>query len=376
MASGPRQAADDPVRGLPMSRGHVTLLGDANSVHVQRWVREMQQRGWTLSLVTARPQPIEGVEMHVLRPVRRTSDWLFRVDEARRAVAALRPDILHAHYITSYGYLAARCAHPRRVMTAWGTDLLVSPWRTPWLRWLTAWTLGRARWVSGDSADLLAAAERLCPATPRALIHWGVDRSRFQPAPWAEKPALDIVSLRSWEPNYRIDLILEAVAQLAAQPGGLASPLHLHLLGGGSLASELREQVRRLGLSDRVTLHGRLDDAGMAAVMRRCKLSISVPLSDATSVSVLESMACGLAVMASDLPANRCWLAPRMLVPAGDGPGLGQRLMALAADDAALREEGQRNAERIARDGDRRVQMDAVDRLYQALMAGPGADRP
>lgn len=357
-----------------MSRGHVTLLGDANSVHVQRWVREMQQRGWTLSLVTARPQPIEGVEMHVLRPVHRTTDWLFRVAEARRAVEALRPDILHAHYITSYGYLAARCAHPRCVMTAWGTDLLVSPWRNPWIRRLTAWTLGRARWVSGDSVDLLSAAERLVPRTPCHLIHWGVDHSRFQPTPWADKPALDIVSLRSWEPNYRIDLILEAMARLAAQPGGVAP--HLHLLGGGSLESSLRDQVRRLGLVNQVSFHGRLDDAGMAAVMRRCKLSISVPISDATSVSVLESMACGLAVLASDLPANRSWLSSRMLVPAGDGPGLVQRLMALAADDAALREEGQRNAERIARDGDRRVQMDAVDRLYQVLLAGPGADRP
>ncbi|HMN57678.1 MAG TPA: glycosyltransferase family 4 protein [Ottowia sp.] len=82
--------------------------------------------------------------------------------------------------------------------------------------------------------------------------------------------------------------------------------------------SHIRAQINRLGLADAVQLHGRLHDAGMAAVLARCKLSISVPRSDATSVSVLESMACGRAVIASDLPANHDWLDARPLVPAGD----------------------------------------------------------
>ena len=45
-----------------MTAHHICLLGDANSVHVQRWAREMLARGWRLSLVTARPQAIEGVQ--------------------------------------------------------------------------------------------------------------------------------------------------------------------------------------------------------------------------------------------------------------------------------------------------------------------------
>ena len=53
-----------------MTAHHICLLGDANSVHVQRWAREMLARGWRLSLVTARPQAIEGVQQIVLPPVR------------------------------------------------------------------------------------------------------------------------------------------------------------------------------------------------------------------------------------------------------------------------------------------------------------------
>ena len=107
----------------------------------------------------------------------------------------------------------------------------------------------------------------------------------------------------------------------------------------------------------------------MAAVLARCKLSISVPDSDATSVSVLESMACGLAVIASDLPANRAWLAPDALVPVGDVDALAARWLALLGDDARAAALGARNAERIAREGDRRVQMDAMDAAYRRLLA-------
>ena len=346
------------------SAPHLTLLGDATSVHVQRWAREMLARGWRVSLVTARPQPIEGVEPIVLRPVRRSLDWLGRVGEARRALAQLAPDIVHAHYITSYGYLAARAHVQPLVMTAWGSDLLVTPRQSAVKRWLTAWSLRRAQWVTGDSRDLLAVARQLAPAVPTQLIHWGVERARFAPVPWADKPAFEAVSLRSWEPNYRIDAIVHAFAKVCQH----LPQARLHLLGGGSEEGRLRALVSDLMLQDSVQFHGRLDDAGMAAVLARCKLSISVPQSDATSVSVLESMACGLAVIASDLPANREWLASETLLPMGDEHALAQCWADLLCDDARCAALGARNAERIARDGDRRVQMDAVDAAYRRLL--------
>jgi glycosyltransferase involved in cell wall biosynthesis len=345
-------------------RGHLCLLGDANSVHVQRWAREMLARGWCVSVVTARPAPIDGVQQIVLPPVQRSRDWLWRAEAARRALQQLQPDIVHAHYVTSYGYLAARAGRQPLVMTAWGSDLLVTPRQNAWMRWLTAWSLRRAQLVTGDSQDLLAVSRALAPGVPVQLVHWGVERSRFAPAPWAGKPVADAVSLRSWEPNYRIDAIVRAFAQVhAVQPQA-----RLHLLGGGSKNDALRSLVKDLLLQNSVQFHGRLQDAGMAAVMARCKLSISVPESDATSVSVLESMACGLAVLASDLPANREWLPAETLVPAGDEAALAARWLALLQDDAYAAALGQRNAERIAEHGDRRVQMDAMDAAYRRLL--------
>lgn len=341
--------------------GHLCLLGDADHVHLRRWAEAMLARGWRVSVISPRPQPQAGVQAITLPPVARSSDWLFRVGATRRALAHLKPDIVHAHYITSYGYLAARCPQRPLVMTAWGSDLLLTPFESRLKRWLTGWTLRQADAITGDSADLLDAARAYGPKAELLELHWGVELQRFRPKPWAEKPGFEIVSLRSWAPNYRIDVILRAVARL---PGAV-----LHLLGGGPDEAALRALAAELGLGERAVFHGRLDDAGMAAVMARCKVAVTVPVSDATSVSLLESMACGLAVIASDLPANRQWLPADCLVPVGDVDALATRLQGLQQDDARAARLARDNAARMEREGSRDAQMDRADALYRRLLA-------
>lgn len=361
---------------------HLCLLGDASSVHLRRWAAEMGARGFRVSVLTARPQPLAGVEQCVLPPVARSSDWLWRVGAARRELAALAPDLVHAHYVTSYGFLAARCNRHPLVMTAWGSDLLVTPRRHPLLRALTGWTLRRADLVTGDSLDLVAAADSYGLRRPALRIHWGADTLRFHPVPWASRPGFGIASLRAWDANYRIDLIVAALALLLQSAP--EAPLRLHLLGGGPLEDALRAQVRSLGLQDHVLFHGRVDDAGMQAVLAQCKVSVSVPTSDATSVAMLESMACGLPVVASDLPANREWLGDNdgLWVPAkGETQAaarvLAAALLALWRDEGRAQALGARHLARIQAEGRRDRQMDAMAALYRQLLAEHGrAGRP
>lgn len=347
---------------------HLCLLGDATSVHVQRWAHEMLSRGLRVSLVTARPEPIAGVEQRVLSPVARSADWLFRVSEARRHVDSLAPDIVHAHYVSSYGYLAARCDRHPLVLTAWGSDLLVTPRQSTLMRYLTGWTLRRADLITGDSLDLIAEVARFRPRGLVRQIHWGADTTRFRPVDWRAKEGFQIVSLRAWEPNYNIDTIVQATGLLRARLPDAG--LHLHLLGGGPQEALLRSLAAGLGLADTVTFHGRVGDAAMVNALRAARVSVSVPTSDATSVSVLESMACGIPVIASDLPANRQWLGTEegLFVEPGSAPALANALEALWRDDDYAQRIGRRNHECMLREGARPVQMDAMVALYERLL--------
>jgi glycosyltransferase involved in cell wall biosynthesis len=346
------------------------IFGDASSVHLRRWVQAMAERGFEVVVGTRRPAALPGArEVITIRAGSDGLGWVAALPAARALARRLRPRWVHGHYVTSYGLWAAACRGVAPVvLTAWGSDILVTPRATGLrgrlIRMLVKRTLHRAALVTADSRDMLEAIRAYGTPARCEEVLWGADTDFFVPGTPAA--GFEIVSLRAWEPNYRIATVLEATAMLrAARP---RAGVRLHLLGGGADAEALRSQAAALGLGDAALFVGRVDEAGMRTTLQRCRVSVSVPASDATSVSVLESMACGLAIVASDLPANRQWIEPDWLVPAGDAPALARALQRLVDEPATAAAQGRRNRAVAEAQASRRAQMDRMAALYRELV--------
>jgi glycosyltransferase involved in cell wall biosynthesis len=78
--------------------------------------------------------------------------------------------------------------------------------------------------------------------------------------------------------------------------------LRLLLLGDGPLRQSLEKEVLELGLSEVVHFAGRIDD--VAEVLPACDLVLLPSLREGFSNALLEAMACGLPVVASDVGGN------------------------------------------------------------------------
>lgn len=351
----------------------ILFFADAASVHTRRWVAGAVERGAEAIVITRQPAEVPGArEVIAVAPGQDKLGWFTALPALRRVVAEVdarfRPTLVHGHYVTSYGLWAAACGlHVPKVLTAWGSDILVTP-RESWLmRMVVRWSLRQADLITADSLDMVEEIGTYHSAAACHQIFWGADTDRFVPGEPAQ--ATDIVSLRSWEPNYNIDVVIEAFARFVQARPGAAT--RLRLLGGGSLAEALQARVQALGLGERVLFQGRVGDAEMVEAIQRSRVSVSVPTSDATSVSVLESMACAVPVIASDLPANRQWIDSRGggLVPVRDVDALTQALLRVFDQpELAYLAMGAHNRNRIEREASRRGQMDAVWRLYQKLL--------
>ncbi len=351
----------------------ILFFADASSVHTRRWVASAVERGAEAVVITRQPGEVPGArQVIVIRPGSDKASWFQALPEVRRVVRELgktfKPDLAHGHYVTSYGMWAAACGLScPKVLTAWGSDILVTPKQSRLMRWVVGWSLRRADLITADSMDMVEEIARYHPAAPVHQILWGADTDKFTPA----TPASDfeVVSLRSWECNYNIDLVIEAFARfLTLRPHSHAL---LHLLGGGPMEAGLQERVAALRLLQQVRFHGRVGDQAMVQAIQRCRVSVSVPTSDATSVSVLESMACGLPIIATDLPANRQWVTERggWIVPVRDVDAVAQALLAAYDHPERLAQMGAHNRDLIEHQASRRGQMDAMWRLYEKLLA-------
>jgi glycosyltransferase involved in cell wall biosynthesis len=350
----------------------ILFFADAASVHTRRWVAEAVERGAQAIIITRQPAEVPGaLEVIAIEPGSDKLTWfkaLFKVRSVSREVAKrFKPTLVHGHYVTSYGLWAAMCGLKLpTVLTAWGTDILVTPRQSRLMRAVVGWSLRHADLITADSSDMLEEIARYHPSAPCHQILWGADTDRFVPGQPGDD--FDVVSLRSWESNYNIDLILEAFSRfLMLRP---QSHARLHLLGGGPMQAALEARVQELRLLQQVRFHGRVGDVEMVNAIQRSKVSVSVPSSDATSVSVLESMACGLPIIASDLPANRQWIDEKggWIVPVRDVDAVAQALVTAYDYPTQAAQMGLHNRERIERDASRRGQMDAMWLLYQKLL--------
>jgi glycosyltransferase involved in cell wall biosynthesis len=344
------------------------FIADGRSVHTQRWLSEMVARGFDVHVVSNRPFPLDGVVLHELPVSKSALGWFTAIPRLRRLIRRIDPDLVHGHYLTSYGLLAAASGVQPLVLTAWGSDVLVSP-RESWLvRLLTGWIIRRADYITADAVDVIDAIRACGPNCPVEQVQWGVELARFAPRQATTSSApLRFISLRSWEPLYEIATILHAFASVAEQIG--AGGCRLDLLGGGSQEQMLRELTRQLGIESRVVFHGFRSEAEMISLLTQADVSISVPRSDGTAMSLLESMAAGLPVIVSDLPANRQWVDADggYIVPTGNVTQLAQAMLSLATDGRLRLRMGARNRQVVEAHADRRREMDRMAAVYRRL---------
>jgi glycosyltransferase involved in cell wall biosynthesis len=360
------------------------FIANPNTTHTRRWLAYFAERAHDVHLI-AEHQPetaFPDVAVHDLTTTTNTRKlrYLIWSKTVRRLVRDLQPDVLHAHQITSAGWLAWAANYHPLVVTPWGTDLYQHPQRSPLARWLARRVLSVADLVTADSVDLLNQAVGLGADPNRSqIIQWGVDLSFFSPTDdlFALRRRLNlgkgpiILSPRSMRPLYRHDVTLEAIPLVCQAIPGVTFVFRDYNPDPPDYAAQLKERAQSLGVSDAVQFIGptaRYED--VADSYRAADLVISVPISDGTPVSVLEAFACGVPVIASDLPSLREWIAAEqsgLLVPVGDSEALAQAIIRLLNDRTLYARIRTQALQIVKERADHSRWMARMDDLYREL---------
>lgn len=297
------------------ARRRVLILSDANNAHTRRWVVATAQRGYEVMLFSFNNKGLDFYSscenvtcraLDLLSSVKklRTNGALEKLKYLKalpmlmRCIREFRPDILHAHYVSSYALLGALSGYHPFVVSVWGSDVYSFPNVSCVHRAILKYNLRKADRILSTSGCM---ARETAKYTKRdiTVTPFGIDAGLFVPS---SEPRLNhdfvVGTVKSLETIYGIDVLIEAFALVRkAMPH---RNLRLLLVGDGKERRNLEELAMRLGIGDDVTFVGRVPNDDVPSLLARMDVYVAMSRKESFGVAALEAMACARPVVVSD----------------------------------------------------------------------------
>jgi D-inositol-3-phosphate glycosyltransferase len=344
------------VRCLAMMRG------GGETRHLA-WARELTSLGVSVEIIAGRPllfggprYPIDALHVTLLRsPYARDfvyrhqhrrgfgrltmtalhadEEWFCRAAWRRIAASPQPPDLVHAHAL----HQAAR-------LRVGDIPVVINLPGEPNARYTR--DLQRADALVADGW----AAQQLPGKLGRSIarVPKGVDAERFRPDGPRLREELHltgrrvVIAVTRLVPIKNIRLLVEAVAIARAR----VAETHLLIVGDGPEGAAVRARAAELDLADSVTFAGSVPQRDTPAFYRTADVFALSSDFDNSPNAVLEAMACGLPVVATDVGGVREFVADRVggaVVPPGDAAALAKALERYLSQPDAARAAGAHN---------------------------------
>lgn len=349
-------------------------LGTFN--HIGPYLDYFRDAGHEVHFVSMSPGPERGVPTYNVGIGRKYSEsegkWKYPISmlRARKLIKKLKPDIVHAHYVTSCGLTALICGFHPTVVTAHGSDLTTGIksriWR-PLLRKIFEFS----DCVNAVSPDLAGMAESFGIDSDKIeTLTLGIDTEKFSfsQRPLYEKSRpLKLICTRRLESVFDHHTIIDALLTLKEKD----IEFEMTFAGDGSLRSELTQRVTDLGLDGSVKFAGRLQNGDLPELLANHDVYLSASLWDGASLSLLEAMATGLFPIVSDIKANSTWLehdVDGLLHKVGDSNDLAECVIKFCENPQMATNAAGRNRQKVVESADRATNMKRLEGVYEDLV--------
>jgi glycosyltransferase involved in cell wall biosynthesis len=351
---------------------------------------ELVRRGHQVHVFTAARGPsatelLDGIHIHRLKPIFQIGNAAF-IPRLEQSLMGF--NLIHLHYPFFGGEAAAFTAnriHIPLVITYHNDVLLTGAMAL--MEMILRQTL--ERYVLRSAAQLLFTSRDYAQASYiRPLLNGredrigelpnGVDTLKFTPgnAPSnlaeachlspGDRLVLLVAGLDKAHYFKGVDIFLRALAKLPAGIKGV-------IVGDGELRSAYMDMAQKLGLSERLTFAGRVSDQELPDYYRLADVTVlpSITMGEAFGMVLIESMACGTPVIASNLPGVRTVVSDGQdgfLVQPMDVDGLVEKLRSLLEDSNVGKEMGQRGRIKVEENYSWLKVTDRLEHHYESLM--------
>jgi len=295
----------------------VLFLAGINSVHTRKLVRALAERGIDICLFSLTDvelpwyQDIKGLEVVLTGLVKKNTHsqksdilklaYLKALPQVAKAIKQYQPDILHAHYATSYGLLGAMSGFHPFILSVWGSDIFTFPRKSFLHKSLLKYNLRKAD-ILLSTSYIMAKETQKYVSTDISIIPFGVDLETFKPKKidsLFDKDDIVIGTIKLLEKHYGIDYLIRAFKILYDKYPKL--PLKLLIVGDGSQWDFLKKLTKSLKVEQVTTFKGKVDYEEVYQYHNMITIFVNISINESFGVSVLEASACEKPVVVSDV---------------------------------------------------------------------------
>jgi len=296
----------------------ILILSDVNSSHTLKWVSELNKEMEIELFTLSTPNPtIYRTIKDVPVFTESFSDKYFSKDETylkkifylksylriKNIIKKSNPDILHAHYASSYGLLGALTGFHPFIVSVWGSDVFDFPRKSFLHKAVMKYVFRKADKILSTS-NVMVKETNLYTTKKVELTPFGVDTGKFQPDAsiklLSEKPIV-IGTIKTLEKKYGIQYLLKSFSILKHKHPTL--PLKLLIVGGGTEEKYLKNLAVKLKIEDDTIFTGKIHPNEVNRYHAQLAIAVfpSIYASESFGVAVLESSATGVPVIASKI---------------------------------------------------------------------------
>lgn len=292
----------------------VLLMSDIRSEHTEKWALSLAENGIEVGIFSFNNAPYSWYEgkqgVHLLfqadNPITGSGigeklSYFKYLPVLKKKIKEFKPDILHAHYATSYGLIGAMSGFKPFIISVWGSDVYDFPKLGKLNTFILKYALKNATHITSTS-NCMKEETRLYTNKAIDVVPFGIDITKFNrntPVTIKDKKEIVIGNIKPLETKYGISILILAFEKVVNAFPDLN--FKLLIIGEGSKRTIYENLAEERKLKDKVTFTGRISFDEIAGYHRSIDIFACLSILDSESfgVSVVEAMASKSFIVAS-----------------------------------------------------------------------------
>lgn len=296
----------------------ILILGDAKASHLINWVNSLSREANQIYLFSFTEAVRDEYDENVvifgggLKKEDTNSNrfnmsklsYLKQINYIQKLIRKCKPDIVHAHYATSYGFILSFLKHPKKILSVWGSDVYNFPKKSLLHRIIFKRNLRRADVILSTSK---AMKEEISLYTSKDIIvtPFGIRLDYFKPTckdSGESSRSIVIGTIKAVDPVYGTEYLIDAFLILKEKFPNL--PLKLLIVGGVNdeqYYQTLLNKVNKSNWKKDITFTGKVEYSKIVEYYNSLDVFITLSNEESFGVSVIEAQACGIPVVVTNV---------------------------------------------------------------------------